>query len=252
MLQKFQCQVLTQKPVKKCKFLSVVVLIIEECIIYIKIHYLFIYYLSVEHIPAFFHTYQYVKGKRVGIIKFSEPLTNLLSREPVRDTLHPRLLPMIVHPRPWLSYNSGGYLSAKSSCMRIKDSPEQLVYLHKASEQDRINAVLAGLDVLGSTQWRVNTNVFNVVLEAWNTGEAIADIPRAIEEHAPLPPKPENYDTDPKAKFNWVNMVKQQQTDEKNKHSLRCDVNYKVETARAVSFSLLLSTMFFFLKKLEI
>ncbi|KAG2225140.1 hypothetical protein INT45_011823 [Circinella minor] len=187
----------------------------------------------VEHIPAFFHTYQYVKGKRVGIIKFSEPLTNLLSREPVRDTLHPRLLPMIVLPRPWLSYNSGGYLSAKSSCMRIKDSPEQLIYLHKASEQDRINAVLAGLDVLGSTQWRVNTNVFNVVLEAWNTGEAIADIPPAIDEHAPLPPKPENYDTDPKAKFNWVNMVKQQQTEEKNKHSLRCDVNYKVETARA-------------------
>ncbi|KAI9246437.1 hypothetical protein BDA99DRAFT_526873 [Phascolomyces articulosus] len=187
----------------------------------------------IEQIPAFFHTYQYVKGKRVGIIKFSEPLTKLLSREPVRDTLHPRLLPMIVHPRPWLSYNSGGYLSAKSSCMRIKDSPEQLVYLHKASEQDRINAVLAGLDVLGSTQWRVNKNVFDVVLEAWNTGEAVADIPPAIDEPAPLPPKPENYDTDPKAKFNWVNMVKQQQTEEKNKHSLRCDVNYKVETARA-------------------
>ncbi|KAI9488443.1 hypothetical protein BDB00DRAFT_791874 [Zychaea mexicana] len=187
----------------------------------------------IEQIPAFFHTYQYVKGKRVGIIKFSDPLTKLLSKEPVRDTLHPRLLPMIVHPRPWLSYNSGGYLSAKSSCMRIKDSPEQLVYLHKASEQDRLNAVLAGLDVLGSTQWRVNKNVFNVVLESWNAGEPIADIPPTIEEFAPLPPKPENYDTDPKAKFNWVNAVKAQQTEEKNKHSLRCDVNYKVETARA-------------------
>ncbi|KAI9322383.1 hypothetical protein BX666DRAFT_1894345 [Dichotomocladium elegans] len=186
-----------------------------------------------ETIPAFFHTYQYVKGKRVGIIKFSEPLTKLLSREPVRDTLHPRLLPMIVHPRPWLSYNSGGYLTAKSSCMRIKESPEQLIYLHKASEDDRLNAVLAGLDVLGSTQWRVNKNVFNVVLEAWNTGEEIADIPSAIKDHLPLPPKPENYDTDPKAKFQWVNSVKQIQTAEKNMHSLRCDVNYKVETARA-------------------
>ena len=190
---------------------------------------------SMENIPAFFHTYQYVKGKRVGIIKFSEPLTELLSREPLRDTLHPRLMPMIVHPRPWLSYNSGGYLTAKSSCMRIKDSPEQLVYLHKASEEDRLNAVLAGLDVLGSTRWRVNRGVFDVVLEAWNTGEAIADIPRAISDPDPLPPKPENYDIDPKAKFHWVNLVKRQQTEEKNRHSLRCDVNYKVETARAVS-----------------
>ncbi|KAF7725888.1 DNA-directed RNA polymerase [Apophysomyces ossiformis] len=187
----------------------------------------------IENIPAFFHTYQYVRGKRVGIVKFSEPLTDLLSREPVRDTLHPRMLPMIVHPRPWLSYNSGGYLSAKSTCMRIKDSPEQLIYLHKASEQDRFTDVLAGLDVLGSTRWRVNKKVFNVVLEAWNTGEPIADIPPAINEPTPLPAKPENYDTDPKAKFQWVNRVKEIQTRDKNFHSLRCDVNYKVETARA-------------------
>ncbi|RCI02134.1 DNA-directed RNA polymerase [Rhizopus stolonifer] len=187
----------------------------------------------IENIPAFFHTYQYVHGKRVGIIKFSEQLTQMLSREPVRDTLHPRLLPMLVHPRPWLSYNSGGYLSTKSVCMRIKDSAEQLVYLSKASEQDHLTDVLAGLDVLGSTRWRVNKDVFKVILEVWNSGEALADIPPAINEPAPLPPKPANYDTDPKAKFMWVSEVKQQQTNERNYHSLRCDVNYKVETARA-------------------
>ncbi|KAI8377793.1 uncharacterized protein BYT42DRAFT_546425 [Radiomyces spectabilis] len=187
----------------------------------------------IEQIPAFFHTYQYVRGKRVGIIKFSDPLTQLISREPLRDTLHPRLLPMIVHPRPWLSYNLGGYLMSKTTCMRIKNSPEQLVYLHKASEEERFNTVLAGLDVLGATRWRVNKNVFDVVLEAWNTGEPIADIPPAISKPTELPPKPENYDTDPKAKFNWVLKVKEIQTMDKNHHSLRCDVNYKVETARA-------------------
>ncbi|CAO0798336.1 unnamed protein product [Mucor circinelloides] len=187
----------------------------------------------IENIPAFFHTYQYVHGKRVGIIKFSEQLTHMLSREPIRDTLHPRLLPMLVHPNPWLSYNSGGYLSTKSLCMRIKDSAEQLIYLNKASENDHLGKVFSGLDVLGSTCWRVNKNVFNVILEVWNSGEALADIPPVVNEHAPLPPKPENYDTDPKAKFNWVTEVKQLQTNERNNHSLRCDVNYKVETARA-------------------
>ncbi|EIE89866.1 hypothetical protein RO3G_14577 [Rhizopus delemar RA 99-880] len=187
----------------------------------------------VENIPAFFHTYQYVLGKRVGIIKFADQLTEMLSREPIRDTLHPRLLPMLVPPRPWLSYNSGGYLQTKSVCMRIKDSAEQLIYLHKASERDLLQDVLAGLDVLGSTRWKVNKNVFKIILEAWNKGEAIADIPPAVNGPTPLPPKPENYHTDPKAKFNWVNEVKQIQTTEKNNHSLRCDVNYKVETARA-------------------
>jgi DNA-directed RNA polymerase len=176
-----------------------------------------------EHIPAFFHTYQYVRGKRVGIIKFSDQLTKLVSKEPLRDTLHPRLMPMIVHPRSWLRYNDGGYLSAKSMCMRIKDSPEQLMYLYKASENSKIDNVLKGLDVLGSTKWRVNKQVFDVVLEAWNSGEAIADIPPSITEPMVLPEKPADYATDPKAKFNY--------------HSLRCDVNYKVETARAVSDS---------------
>ncbi|KAI7901013.1 uncharacterized protein BX663DRAFT_516005 [Cokeromyces recurvatus] len=187
----------------------------------------------IEHIPAFFHTYQYVHGKRLGIIKFSDQLTQMLSREPVRDTLHPRLLPMLVHPRPWLSYNSGGYLSTKSNCMRIKDSTEQLMYLQRASEKDHLTRVLAGLDVLGSTRWRVNKDVFKVVLEVWNSGEALAGIPPAITGSTPLPPKPENYDTDPKAKFNWVTQVKKIQTTDRNNHSLRCDVNYKVETARA-------------------
>ncbi|KAI8096158.1 uncharacterized protein BX664DRAFT_382649 [Halteromyces radiatus] len=187
----------------------------------------------IEQIPAFFHTYQYVRGKRVGIIKFSDQLTKLVSKEPLRDTLHPRLLPMLVHPRPWLRYNDGGYLSAKSVCMRIKDSPEQMIYLYKASENSKIDNVLKGLDVLGSTKWRVNKNVFDVVLEAWNSGEAIADIPPSITEPLPLPEKPIDYDTDPKAKFNWVTRVKEIQSMEKNYHSLRCDVNYKVETARA-------------------
>ncbi|CEG79438.1 Putative DNA-directed RNA polymerase [Rhizopus microsporus] len=187
----------------------------------------------VENIPAFFHTYQYVLGKRVGIIKYAEQLTEMLSREPIRDTLHPRLLPMLVPPRPWLTYSSGGYLSAKSVCMRVKESAEQLMYLHKASERDLLKDVLAGLDVLGSTCWKVNKDVFKVVLEAWNTGDEIAGIPPAVKGSPELPPKPENYYTDPKAKFNWVSKVKQIQTKEKNNHSLRCDVNYKVETARA-------------------
>ncbi|KAI8981732.1 hypothetical protein BDF20DRAFT_425039 [Mycotypha africana] len=187
----------------------------------------------IENIPAFFHTYQYVHGKRVGIIKFSEQLTQMLSREPVKDTLHPRLLPMLVHPRPWLTYNSGGYLSTPSLCMRIKDANEQLIYLQKASDKDHLKKVLAGLDVLGSTRWRVNKNVFKVILDVWNSGEALACIPPAFQEYTPLPPKPPNYDTDPKAKFDWVTLVKQIQTTERNNHSLRCDVNYKVETARA-------------------
>jgi DNA-directed RNA polymerase len=201
-----------------------------------------------EMIPAFFHTYQYVRGKRVGIIKFSPNLTEMLSKEPVRDTLHPRLLPMLVPPRPWLTWNSGGYLSTKSICMRIKDSPEQVLYLKRASEEGYLDRVLTGLDVLGATRWKVNRPVFDVILQAWNSGEAIADIPPVTEGDLPLPEKPENYATDPKAKLDWIKKVKLIQNTQRNHHSLRCDVNYKVETARAVciTISYLLSSLVFF------
>ncbi|OZJ04070.1 hypothetical protein BZG36_03402 [Bifiguratus adelaidae] len=187
----------------------------------------------IENIPAFFHTYQYLRGKRIGIIKFSPHLTELISREPLRDTLHPRLLPMIVHPRPWLTWNSGGYMATKSTCMRIKDSPEQVAYLKQASDRDQLGAVLTGLDVLGSTRWSVNKNVFNVVLDAWNSGKPLADIPAEVKLGQTVIPKPPNYDTDPKAKGQWIAQMKAQQNKERNEHSLRCDVNYKVETARA-------------------
>lgn len=120
--------------------------------------------------------------------------------------------------------------------MRIRDSPEQLAYLRKASTHDRLAPVLTGLDVLGSTKWAINKKVFNVVLEAWNSGEHVADIPPELKKEPSLPEKPPNYNADPRAKAKWVHAVKEIQNAQKNAHSLRCDVNYKVETARAVNY----------------
>ena len=61
--------------------------------------------------------------------------------------------------------------------MRYKESAEQGSYLRAASEAGNLDQVFAGLDVLSSTPWQVNRNVFDVVLQSWNKGEAIADLP---------------------------------------------------------------------------
>jgi DNA-directed RNA polymerase len=34
-------------------------------------------------------------------------------------------MPMLVHPRPWLGFNEGGYLHLKSSIMRTQGTKEQ-------------------------------------------------------------------------------------------------------------------------------
>ncbi|KAG0237059.1 DNA-directed RNA polymerase [Actinomortierella wolfii] len=186
----------------------------------------------IEDIPAFYHTYQYAKGQKIGVIKVHSKISEILSKEPVGAVIHPRHLPMLVHPRPWLTYNNGGYLSAQSTIMRIRHCPQQYEYLKKAHEEGLLFRVYNGLDVLGRTRWAVNKRVLSVVLEAWNSGKAFAKIPAAADQLVE-PPKPDDYETSSKAKAKWLNEVRKMKLEAKNHHSLRCDVNYKVEIARA-------------------
>jgi DNA-directed RNA polymerase len=118
--------------------------------------------------------------------------------------------------------------------MRFKDSQEQLSYLRHASDQGHLELVYAGLDVLGSTPWQVNRKVFDVVLKVWNSGEGVSKIPPAIY-NVPEPEKPENYESDPKARLVHIARQKAWSHIKANNHSDRCSVNYRIEIARAVS-----------------
>lgn len=119
--------------------------------------------------------------------------------------------------------------------MRFKESQEQQTYLRHASEQGHLELVYAGLDVLGSTPWQVNRKVFDIVLSVWNSGERVCKIPPAVFD-VPEPQKPENYESDQKARIIHLARQKGWSQDKASNHSDRCSVNYKVEIARAVSF----------------
>lgn len=120
--------------------------------------------------------------------------------------------------------------------MRFKDSQEQQSYLKHASEQGNLELIYAGLDVLGSTPWQINRNVFDVVLKVWNSGGRVCKIPPAIYD-VPEPQKPENYESDPKARLVHLTRQKRWSEGKANNHSDRCSVNYKIEIARAVSYT---------------
>jgi DNA-directed RNA polymerase, mitochondrial len=68
---------------------------------------------SEDH-PAFFHSYEYLRGHKLGIIKLNPVVAERMTKDSVRDTLHPRHLPMLVKPKPWLDHNQGGYIYNKS------------------------------------------------------------------------------------------------------------------------------------------
>jgi DNA-directed RNA polymerase len=118
--------------------------------------------------------------------------------------------------------------------MRFKDSQEQQSYLRHASALGNLELVYAGLDVLGSTPWKINRKLFDVVLKVWNSGERMGKVPPAAYD-VPEPEKPENYDTDPKARMIYLMRQKTWSEAKANNHSDRCSVNYKIEIARAVS-----------------
>lgn len=70
---------------------------------------------SSEHQPAFVHAYEYLRGHKLGVIKLNPGVAQRLSRDSVRETIHPRQLPMLTKPRPWINVEDGGYLTTKSN-----------------------------------------------------------------------------------------------------------------------------------------
>lgn len=181
--------------------------------------------------PAFSHGYQYHNGSKLGVLKIHRSLIHQLNGERLVASVQPQLLPMLVKPRPWRSWKSGGYYYTQSSLIRSKDSPEQMAYLKAVSDAGAIDTVYNGLNVLGETAWTVNRKIFDVMSEVWNNGKDFLDIP-GIQEKLELLPAPPR-EADPSVHREWKLKNKEIANKFSSNRSVRCDSNYKLEIARA-------------------
>ncbi|KAF5391949.1 hypothetical protein D9757_003234 [Collybiopsis confluens] len=179
--------------------------------------------------PAFHHSYEHSRGQKLGVIRLNPVVSERLANDSVRDTIHPRHLPMLVKPKPWLGLRKGGYLFNEVPAMRFKESIEQASYLTHASDLGNVELVYAGLDVLGSTPWQINRKVFDIVLQVWNSGEKLGKLPSATF-HEPEPVLPEKADL--KVRGAYLQRLTAWTQRKANNHSDRCSVNYKIEIAR--------------------
>lgn len=180
--------------------------------------------------PAFSHSYEYRNGSKLGCIKIHKNLINQLNGESSVAFIQPQLLPMLLKPRPWTAWKSGGYHYSQSLMVRTKDSPEQLAYLEAASNSNSLEKVFDGLNVLGETAWTVNSRLFNIVSKVWNSGEEFLDIPK-IQDDIELVPKPPK-NTEPADLNKWKIKNRLLVNDFAKDRSIRCDLNYKLEIAR--------------------
>ncbi|KAJ2719384.1 DNA-directed RNA polymerase [Coemansia sp. Benny D115] len=181
--------------------------------------------------PAFYHDYHIQQGRKYGIVRAHEQLLEMFKGDSIVSGINARQLPMLVPPRPWLTYDSGGYLSQDEPCMRMKGDSEQIRYLKHASDEGKLFTLLMGLDSLGATRWAINPKVFDVVRKVWNSGKAFAEIP-ASNYDEPEPVKPAE-DADQKTKLKYAYELRAWKNEMANQHSQRCDCNYKVEIAQA-------------------
>jgi DNA-directed RNA polymerase, mitochondrial len=72
---------------------------------------------STEEQPAFNHAYEYIRGRKLGVIKLNPEIAKHFAQPGAGTILHPRHLPMLVPPRPWVGHQDGAYIYNKSKAM---------------------------------------------------------------------------------------------------------------------------------------
>ena len=59
--------------------------------------------------PAFYQSYQFQRGSKIGVLKLNPGVAQRLDKDELGLQVFPRFLPMLVPPKPWTKWNSGGY-----------------------------------------------------------------------------------------------------------------------------------------------
>ena len=94
-----------------------------------------------------------------------------------------RYKPMLVPPRPWLSVDSGGFISQKTVFMRTHGSKLQTDCLYQAD----LTSVFRSLNILGKVGWVINKDVLKVAEAVWENGGGELDIPSRTDLKMPDP-----------------------------------------------------------------
>ena len=138
---------------------------------------------------------------------------------------------MLVPPKLWLTTNSGGYLTQKNYCVRVWENDFHRQLIKQAESKGQLSLILSGLDVLGRTAWSVNEKVLVHIIKAWNEDMQIGDLPpQTLLEKTVY--RSEDTFASHEEYVQFVRACKERRDINAKYHSMRCDINYKLEIAR--------------------
>lgn len=188
---------------------------------------------GVEHRESqrvFLHSHQHHKGRLHGIIRFNKAMYEKLSKDPVPWALS-KHMPMLVEPRPWKSFREGAFFEHRGEAVRIKDGDDHSRhYATAASDNGDMDQIYSGLDVLARTAWRINRQVFEVMLTVWNSGDELGKL-APENPSVDIPPEPPESAGDI-ARRRWMREIKGIENYKRGVKSQRCFQNFQLEIAR--------------------
>lgn len=147
--------------------------------------------------------YSSVNGKLRTIVSDSEIRNGI-------DGSRALNMPMVIPPRPWLTTTSGGYLTQKEFCIRLKSDPVYRAIVQDYDKRGLLDRFLRSIDLLSQVSWQINVPVLKVALEMWNNDILIST--KLTEQLTSI----------------WKGIE-----DQGKDISMRCDLNYRLEIARS-------------------
>ncbi|EFA84795.1 DNA-dependent RNA polymerase [Heterostelium album PN500] len=181
-----------------------------------------------EKVPAFYYKYRYNNNKKYGVISCHDNVYSLMDEGHfLVEAMNARLLPMVVPPQPWTHPNKGCYLQYPCFIMRTNGSKLQKTSLY----QSDLTNIYEGLNVLGEVPWKTNEKMMSILLEAWEKGGGIADLPSRYDFELPESPSQEDLQ-DEKVKRDFNKKLRKVKGANNDLHSLRCDTLYKLNVAK--------------------
>lgn len=176
--------------------------------------------------------------KTVSVIVLTESAERWLDqrRSHYIELARPLYRPMIVPPIPWSGPTGGGYLTGGESDLPHSDLVKHYSDSARTSalRQADLGTVYEAVNALQETRWRINSRVYQVMLEAWDKGIPLPDLPAGRPSDGMVPSTGQMGEAiQPQANKKRLRLEKRKRIQELLKQRVRLDIcaDFSRETA---------------------